>query len=143
MKNDNLGEQPISLLMTTELYKVTTENTLKDAKRIFERNHVRHLPVVRGDKLIGILSLTDLQRISFGDSFGEVEKEVDDSITEFLTIWQVMKHKPVTVRPDDSIQAVAELLTKAEFHALPVVDEDKLVGIVTTTDIIKYLLENN
>lgn len=140
MTDKIIGSDPISSIMTKELYKVTLENSLKDAKRLFERNHVRHLPVVKGEKLIGILSLTDLQRISFGDSFGELEKEVDDSVEEFLTLWQVMKHNPVTVSPDDTIRSAAEILTKAEFHALPVVKDEKLVGIVTTTDIIRHLI---
>jgi CBS domain-containing protein len=55
-----------------------------------------------------------------------------------------MSHKPRVVKDADTIKSVAEILSKEEFHALPVVqeqDESQLAGIVTTTDVIKYLLE--
>ena len=61
-----------------------------------------------------------------------------------LTISQVMSHKPRVVKASDSIKEIAEILSKEEFHALPVVDDQddaKLVGIVTTTDVIQYMLE--
>jgi CBS domain-containing protein len=61
-----------------------------------------------------------------------------------LNIGQVMSHKPRVVKASDSIREVAEILAIEEFHALPVVDEhdpSKLVGIVTTTDVIKYMLD--
>jgi CBS domain-containing protein len=58
-----------------------------------------------------------------------------------FTIKQVMKKHIVTVSTSNSIKEVAEILASKEFHALPVVDNNKLVGIVTTTDLIKYLLK--
>ena len=59
-----------------------------------------------------------------------------------LTIAQVMKNNPKTVTPETQIREVAEMLAEEEFHALPVRDNDgKLEGIVTTTDLMKYLLE--
>ena len=54
---------------------------------------------------------------------------------------QVMKRNLVTVSSSKSIKEVAEILATNEFHALPVVDNNKLSGIVTTTDLIKYLLK--
>lgn len=134
-------DKPVKEIMTKDVYKVDADGQLTEAQKVFAKYRIRHVPVVRDDRLVGILSLTDLQRLSFGDSFGDYESEIDDSIADMLSIEQVMKHKPVTVSPDDSIKEVAELLTKAEFHALPVVEGDSLVGIVTTTDIIRYLLK--
>ena len=52
----------------------------------------------------------------------------------------LMKHSPETVSPDDTIKDAAEVFAKREFHALPVVEDDKLVGIITTTDIINYFI---
>jgi CBS domain-containing protein len=56
---------------------------------------------------------------------------------------QVMVSNPVTVKSMQTIKEVAEILASREFHALPVIDGTKLVGIVTTTDLIKYLLEQH
>ncbi len=141
MATQGIIDRPVKEIMTTEVQKVNADQGLTEAQKVFAKYRIRHVPVVRNHHLIGILSLTDLQRLSFGDSFGDYESEVDDTIAEMLSIEQVMKHKPVTVSPAQTIRKVAEMLTDAEFHALPVVDDDKLVGIVTTTDIIKYLLQ--
>ena len=117
------------------------KEALLEAKDMMEKNHIRHLPVTSGDKLEGIISLTDIHRISFGANFGQ-QAAVDASIFEMLTVAQVMKNNPTTITPDTQIREVAEMLAVEEFHALPVVDDDgNLEGIVTTTDLMKFLLE--
>jgi acetoin utilization protein AcuB len=66
---------------------------------------------------------------------------VDSLVYDMYTIPQVMTRIPVTVESDTSIKEVAEILSRQSFHSIPVVDQGKLVGIVTTTDLINYLLE--
>ncbi|MDH5365790.1 MAG: CBS domain-containing protein [Cyclobacteriaceae bacterium] len=131
----------VSHIMTTDVFKVNLSDSLYKVKSMLEKKHIRHLPVVSNHKLKGIISLTDILRISFGSNFGDNQKEVDTAIFDMLTIEQVMNSNPRTITSKQSIKEVAEILTKEEFHALPVVDDDELVGIVTTTDIVKYLLE--
>lgn len=131
--------EKVSGLMTTNLITVNLKNSLSEANRIFKEKKIRHLPVVSGDKLVGIISYTDILRISFGNTFDQAD--ADEGIFEMLSINQIMKHAPVTVSPDDSIKDAAAVLAQREFHALPVVDDDKLVGIITTTDIMKYFVE--
>ena len=108
---------------------------------MLKKNKIRHAPVVSDDKLVGMVSLTDLQRISFVDTFGEGEGMIDTAIYSMLGIEQVMVSKPTTVDVNQTIKEVAKLLSEREFHALPVLEKDKLVGIVTTTDLIKYLID--
>ena len=126
--------------MSTDVVKVTPDTPLMEAKKLFEKYKIRHAPVVMQDRLLGIVSLTDVLRLSFGDTYGSDEDDVDKAMADLLQVGQVMNYKPVTVHPDDSVKAVAELLSKAEFHALPVIADDKLAGIITTTDILKALL---
>lgn len=126
--------------MTKDVYKINVDQSLKQAERMFDKYRIRHLPVVKDDNLVGILSLTDVLRLSFGNTFGTADFEVDEAIVDMLSIEQVMKHKPRVVQSSDPIKDVAEILTNEEFHALPVVEGVKLVGMVTTTDIIKFLL---
>ena len=133
--------EPVSTIMTHELYKLNLSDSLFKAKEIFDKHHLRHLPVVNGDHLVGIISLTDIMRISFGSNFGDDQREVDTAIFEMLNIDQVMKHHPKTVESSTPIKEVAEILSKEEFHSLPVTNDGHLVGIVTTTDVIKYLLQ--
>lgn len=133
--------EQVSHIMTSEVYKVNLSDSLYKVKDLFDKKHIRHLPVVSNHALKGIISLTDILRISFGSNFGDNQKEVDTAIFDMLTIEQVMNSNPRTINSKQLIKEVAEILTKEEFHALPVVDDDKLVGIVTTTDVVKYLLE--
>lgn len=81
-------------------------------------------------------------RISFADAIDEHEEVVDTIVYNMFTISQVMVHNVVSVKSDATIKDVAEILSKREFHALPVVDEGKLMGIVTTTDLIRYFLKS-
>ena len=133
--------EPVSHIMTANVLTVNHTNSLKDAEDILKSNNIRHIPVVSGEKLIGMLSLTDLLRISFVESYGNAEASVDTAVYDMLNIEQVMVSNPQSVSQDATIREVAEILASKEYHALPVVDGDKLVGIVTTTDLIKYLLE--
>jgi CBS domain-containing membrane protein len=131
---------PITHIMTPDPYTLGVHEDLETAERRFRELGVRHLPVVRGEKLVGILSLTDLQRISFVDNF-DTEGDADTAIYNMLRLDQVMVSKPYTLPVTATIRDAAEVLTEQEFHALPVVDENrKVVGIVTTTDLIRYLL---
>jgi CBS domain-containing protein len=132
---------PISEIMTKKVVTLNKNDELETAERLFKKHHIRHIPVVRGDHVIGILSYTDLLRISFADAVDEDEDSVDTVVYNMFTIEQVMAKNLISVSSNTTIKEVAELLSKREFHALPVVDNDKLVGIVTTTDLINYLID--
>jgi CBS domain-containing protein len=135
-------DQPIATVMTKEVITIElSEHNLESAERLFKKHKIKHLPVIDKGQLIGLLSLTDLQRLSFVNNFGEDEIDADTAIYDMLGLEQVMVSKPVIVSPKQSIREVAEILAKEAFHALPVADKGHLVGIVTTTDLIKLLLE--
>ena len=132
---------PVSSIMTKNIITLNTTDKLDTAEALFKDNNIRHIPVVEGEKIIGMLSLTDLLRISFADGVYEDEGEVETIVYNMFTISQVMAKNLKSVSPSTTIKEVAEILAENEFHALPVVENDNLVGIVTTTDLIKYLLE--
>lgn len=133
--------EPVSHIMTDHVLTLNLTHSLEDAEAMFKEHHIRHLPVVSGDKLIGMLSLTDLQRVSFVDSYSDGESSVDTAVYNLLSVQQVMNHNVESVDADTPIREVAEALSHKEFHALPVTQNGHLVGIVTTTDLVKYLLE--
>lgn len=132
---------PVSTIMTKNVIKLNLTDDLTKAEMLFKKYHIRHIPVVNSNKIIGMLSYTDLLRISFVDAVDDDDEVVDVTVYNMFTVEQVMAKKLVTVSPETTIKEVAEILSSREFHALPVVEGDLLVGIVTTTDIIKYLLE--
>lgn len=131
---------PVSEIMTRDLVTVTTSDDLVTAEELFKKHNIRHIPVVSGEAIVGMLSYTDLLRISFADAVDESEESVDTMVYNMFTISQVMARDVVSVTSATTIKEVAQFLAAKEFHALPVVDHGKLVGIVTTTDLIKYLL---
>ncbi len=130
----------VSSIMTTDMITVDYKDDLESAEHLFKTHKIRHIPVVKGNKLKGIISYTDLLRISFADAIGEDEMSIDSVVYNMFTIEQVMVKNVVSMPPTSSIKEVAELLTRRNFHAIPIVDDDKLVGIVTTTDLLKFLL---
>lgn len=134
--------ETIDTLMTREVVTIELREPLEKAQALMQQHHIRHLPVVKKGKLVGILSLTDLMRLSFSDNFGEIESDADVAIFRMLGIRHVMKSNPETIAPTQSVRDAAEILASREFHALPVVEGDEVVGMVTTTDLIRYFLKS-
>ncbi|MAX70010.1 MAG: CBS domain-containing protein [Flavobacteriaceae bacterium] len=132
---------PISSIMSTDIIAMDRDGDLETAERLFKRHKIRHIPIVSGEVVIGMLSYTDLLRISFADAVDESESDVDSLVYNMFTIEQVMVKNVVTVDANTSIKEVAKILAKREFHALPVVEDGCLVGIVTTTDLVNYLIK--
>lgn len=134
-----MKKEPISAIMTKNVVTLSTNDSLVEAEKLFKKHHIRHIPVVENEKIVGMLSLTDLLRLSFVDSYDDAT-ETDSTLYNMLSIGQIMANNPVKVPSDSIIKEVASMLASKEFHALPVVDNERLVGIVTTTDLLNYLV---
>lgn len=134
---------PISTIMTAEVITLKPSDSLEKAEHLFKKHKIRHIPVVDKKRLIGMLSMNDLLRISFADGAFREEDNVSSSLYEMFTITQLMRNRLTMVNPENSIREVAEIFVQSEYHSLPIVSGDSLVGIVTTTDLIKYLLKKD
>lgn len=132
--------EQVSKIMTANVYVVQENAPLREAVTMISNHNIRHLPVLKGHEVSGIISSTDINQLMFGSLF-ENQAGTNEAIFEMLSIPQVMTASPKTVSPHDTIKEVAEILANADFHALPVVENGELKGIVTSTDIIKYMLE--
>ncbi len=130
---------PISTIMSSDVITVNHTNSIKEVSDLIEGKNIRHVPVVSGKKVIGMLSSTDLQKISFINTVDG--NELTTGMYDVLSIEQVMTKNVKTVQKDETIHDVALTLAKTEFHALPVLDGEEIVGIVTTTDLINFLVE--
>ena len=130
---------PVSKIMTTDIISVNKTQSLKEVSEIIETKHIRHVPVTSGDEIIGMLSKTDLNKISFINTIDG--DELTSSIYDYLTIEQVMTKNIATVQVNDIIYDVANLLSRSDFHAVPVLEDEKQVGIVTSRDLIRYLVD--
>ncbi|NND64043.1 MAG: CBS domain-containing protein [Flavobacteriaceae bacterium] len=132
---------PVSSIMTKDVITLNHTDSLDKAESLFKSEKIRHIPVVSGKAIIGMLSYTDLLRISFADAVTTEDDYVDTSVYNLFTIEQVMAKNLMSVTPSTTIKETAEILAEREFHAIPVVENGELKGIVTTTDLIKYLLD--
>lgn len=132
---------PVSEIMTKNIHKLKLSDELSTAESLFKKNHIRHLPVVDDGRIVGMLSYTDLLRISFADAVDEDGEGVETTVYDMFTIEQVMTKKVMSVTSKTSLKEVGDIFLTHEFHALPVVDNDNLVGIVTTTDMIRCFLD--
>lgn len=130
--------ETVAAIMTTNPKVLNTTDSLYKAERLFKKYNIRHLPVVQGKKIVGMLSMTDLLRISYADVVDEDDDTVESIVYDMFTLPQVMAHNVVSVPSKATIKEVADILSTREFHALPVIDGEDLIGIVTTTDLIKY-----
>lgn len=131
---------PVSAIMTKNIIGLTRSDDLQRAEMLFNRHKIKHIPVVSGETVIGMLSYSDLLKISFAD-VSEDEHNIDSVVYNMFTIEQVMVKDVVTISSETTIKEAAEILASREFHALPVVDEGTLVGIVTTRDLLNYFIE--
>ena len=132
---------PVSTIMTKNVVKLNLSDDLTKAESLFKKYHIRPIPVVYSTKIVGMLSYTDLLRISFADAIDDDEDVVDTTVYNMFTVEQVMAKKIVSISPETTIKEAAQILSTKEFHALPVCEGELLVGIVTTTDLIKYLID--
>ena len=132
--------EPVSKIMTKQPLSVNISQGLEDVNDLMNEHCIRHVPVVSGDALVGILSKTDIERVSFVESIGD-RNQVRKSFYDSFSIEQIMTKNVQSIQVEDSVKDAAEMLSFGNFHALPVLEGKKLVGIVTTTDVINYLLE--
>ncbi len=127
--------------MSTDLVTVYDGQPVSALRSIFESDAIHHIPVVSGDEIIGIVSSTDFMRISFGEFGNQDAKGLDAILDHTYKMHDVMHKSPVTIPKTATIREAAKSLGSHSFHALPVVDGKKLVGLVTSTDLINFLAD--
>lgn len=132
---------PISTIMTRDLITVNPEDKLTTVKEIFEKNNIHHIPVVRFKQIVGIVSKTDFVYFVRGFTNNDEDKYVNEARLRAYRAEEIMTKGLAKVEPGDRINVALEVFRVNRFHAIPVVENDELVGIVTTFDIIKALAD--
>jgi CBS domain-containing protein len=135
--------EPITHIMSTGLATLHHGDPLSKARRLMRERDVHHLPVVSGHKLVGIISWSDILRVSFGEVSGVDERTVDATLDHTLKLEDVMQKDVRTLKKTASIRDAGEILAHGKYHAVPIVDSDgdTLVGMVTSSDLIRYLVD--
>ncbi len=127
-------------VMKTQLVTLNADSKLGFANDIMYLGRIRHLPVVKGETVVGILTQRDLYRASLTSILTnwKENKEFLDSIR----VSEVMSKNVVTINPDATIVEAAQVMVDKKVGCLPVVKEkDKLVGLITETDVLQYFVD--
>ena len=135
-KND-----PVSHVMTKDVVTLDLSDPISKARRLFEESGIHHLPVVSGEELVGLLTWTDFLRISFGEFGNQDARSLDAMLDHTHQLKDVMISNPVTMPTTGTVRDAAQTLSTQGFHSVPVMDGKKLAGLVTSTDLIRYLVE--
>lgn len=126
--------------MSHPVITVTPETPVHDALAMFKKEHIRRAPVVKDGKIVGIVSESDLLNASPSPVTSLSVWEMNYLISK-VTIKQVMSKKLITVDVNTPIEEAARIMADKKLGGLPVMRSDKLVGIITETDLFKIFLE--
>ncbi len=137
-----MNNQPLTTIMAADPVTVDRSQTVSEVRFLLANERIHHLPVIEEGRLVGMISSNDVMRVSLA-------LDTDDAVSRTLldktvSIDDLMVTDLVTVSAHGSVRDAAIALSAGGFHAVPVVDDEAhLVGIVTSTDLIQYLLDQH
>lgn len=127
-------------IMVKEVATLDINDELSLANDIMRLGRIRHLPVVDGSRLAGIISERDLFRTSLAQALGYGTKASRD-LMKTLRIKDIMVSEVVTVSPETDLCEAVQIMVEQKIGCLPVVEEERLVGLITETDILVQFLK--
>ncbi|HEY63389.1 MAG TPA: CBS domain-containing protein [Caldilineae bacterium] len=127
-------------IMTPNPVTVTPSNAVGTAISLMRAGGFRRLPVVENGRLVGIVTARDLRLASNAPSIVR-ERWYDNYILQHIPVGDYMTPDPITIAHDSPIAEAARLMRDHKISGLPVMNGDRLVGIVTQTDLLNFLLE--
>lgn len=129
----------IDKVMTREVITAHVDQKVSDVRKLLVKGGFHHIPIVSGNKLIGLISGSDILGISV-EGIGSDERSMDAYIDHQFSIKSLMKTELQTLSTHATIADAANTLSNGNIHAVPVVDDNgDLIGLVTSTDLIRYL----
>ncbi len=131
----------VANIMVRDLVTINEEDNLSQLAHTMDRFRLRHLPVVNGKKLVGLVSHRDLLRLSMSTLLpATIATSTESSLKEKTFVAEVMTRDLVCVHPSTSLAQAVRLMLKNKFGCLPVVnDGDELVGIISEQDLLREL----
>jgi acetoin utilization protein AcuB len=114
----------VGQIMTRDVAAITPDKQVGQALKQMQKLNIRHLPVVKNDRMVGWITSRDLREVLLA------------SMLEKITVGDVMVQAPITVTPDTSVEEAARLVVEHKIGGMPVVEGDRLVGVLTMLDLI-------
>lgn len=124
---------------TRNVISVTPNTTMPEARKLMEGNDIRRLPVIVGDELVGIVTLLDILRAAPSPATSLSVWEIN-YLLDKMTVAELMTSPVLTVTPDTDLHDVARMMLGHKIGGLPVVEDGRVVGIITESDIFRVMV---
>jgi acetoin utilization protein AcuB len=118
----------VSKIMSDNPVSISPDKRVGQALKLMQKHNIRHLPVVKDDRLVGWITSRDLREVLLA------------SMLEKITVEDVMLKSPITVTPDTKVEEAARLVYENKIGGMPVLDGGRLVGVITLMDLISAFL---
>ena len=136
-------KKPVAEFMTRKVIAVSRRDKYSVVKKLMTEHEISHIPVAECDEVLGIISIKDILRFAYSREM-DVDEIIENADLDARVSAERMMTSPViTIQETSPIQLAAEFMIKYGIHSLPVVRHEKLlVGIITSSDILKIVLAN-
>jgi CBS domain-containing protein len=132
-------EAQVNEMMTREVLILESHHPLTLADEVMSFERIRHLPVLEDERVVGVVSQRDLFRAALAAALG-YQRRARRMLERTITVTEVMSAPAVTIAPEALVKDAARLMIDRKIGCLPVVQGDTLVGIITETDILRYVV---
>jgi len=127
--------------MSTPVLSLTENDSLHDARELMDQHRIRHIPIVNVQgEFVGLTSHRDMLSATISQ-LAELDPETQQEIDAGIPLREIMSMETATLSPDDSIRNAAEILLNNKFGCMPVLEGNKLVGILTEADFLKLTIK--
>jgi CBS domain-containing protein len=129
----------VNEVMTREVLTLASHHPLTLADEVMSFERIRHLPVLEDERVVGVVSQRDLFRAALATALG-YQRRARRMLQRTITVTEVMSAPAVTISPEATVKDAARIMIDRKIGCLPVVQGDTLVGIITETDILRYVV---
>ncbi len=126
--------------MNTNLITITKDERMTAAKKIIQEKGIRHLPVVDGKKLVGLVTNMDIRKAEASPATSLEIRELH-YLLDKITVGEIMTRNVISISPDISVEEAATLLHDNKIGCLPVVEDGALIGMLTENDVMEILID--
>jgi len=142
-KEEKMTQLSVQDLMTEKVFSVREHEDLASVYDLMMENHIRHIPVINIDgDVVGLVSHRDLMGNALASDQTLPIAEFEDLLRS-IKVREVMQHGIQTIEAQDSAEEAGRIMLENKFGCLPVVEGDKLIGIVTESDFVRFVIESS
>lgn len=130
---------PLSEVMTADPHRLEPRDGMEAAEKLFRFYHIHHIPIVdTKERVVGMISYSDMLKISYGMTLFKRKNTAvyNEALFEMLLVRDVMTEPVTTLTQEQTVEDALSIFERNRFHALPIVDDERLVGIVTPLDLL-------